>query len=142
MDKLITVFSNFFIALVLTSFSFSASANRPAMEERSTDVVQQKAQEEEQTQDNQTTPKIIQQPEQTTGDVLVLPPQEIHAGETINIKKIDTPRRGVSMNAVRRQLGEPVATTPSVGQPPISSWTYKDRIVYFEYNHVIHVVAR
>jgi hypothetical protein len=64
------------------------------------------------------------------------------AGETIQIKQLDFPRRGMSMDKVRNEYGQPISTSPVVGQPPITSWTYNDRIVYFEYSTVLHVVAR
>jgi hypothetical protein len=30
----------------------------------------------------------------------------------------------------------------SVGEPPISSWEYEPFVVYFEYDRVIHSVAK
>ncbi len=172
MNKLNTVFYNTVIAMLLASTSFAANANRPAMEEAAANITQEKIQQEKMQQmqqrqaeaaqqasqqasqqTSQQTPgssvdRIIQrQPtsnvqHQTTGDTLVLPPKEMRTGETINIKKLNTPRRGVKMDAVRRELGSPIATSASVGQPPITHWTYKDRIVYFEHSTVLHVVAR
>ena len=154
MNKLNNIFYTLFIVVALTSTSFSASANRPAMAEETANIAKEKIQQEQilQAQQRQAEaeraarqviqPQTIQQPAQVTGDVLVLPPKEMQAGETINIKKINTPRRGITMEAVRRQLGEPISTSASVGQPPITRWAYKDRIVYFEYSTVLHVVAR
>ncbi len=167
MDKLNTVFCNTVIAMLLASASFSANANRPAMEEEAANVAQERIQQEKMQQAqqmqqrqaeaaqqvSQQTPsssvdRIMQQQPtsnvqyQTTGDVLVLPPKEMQAGETITIKKLNVPRRGVKMDAVRRDLGPPIATSASVGQPPITRWTYNDRIVYFEHSTVLHVVAR
>lgn len=141
--KLSTVFYKLFIAIALTSTSFSATANRPAMDAETANMAQKRMQQEKTLQAQQAAQQqAAQQLVQTTGDVIVLPPKEMQAGETINIKKIDVPRRGIKMNEVRRQLGEPIATSASVGQPPITHWTYKDRIVYFEYSTVLHVVAR
>lgn len=51
------------------------------------------------------------------------------------------PVRGQSRNSVKKKYGDPVSSKPAVGKPPISSWTYDDFIVYFEYSHVITTVA-
>jgi len=169
MGKLNTVTYNTVIALLLASVSFSANANRPAMEEEASNIAQERMQQEKMQQIQQKQAEAAQQvlqqkasqqipsssvnrimqqqptsnvQHQTTGDVLVLPPKEMQAGETITIKKLNTPRRGIKMDAVRRELGPPIATSASVGQPPITRWTYKDRIVYFEHSIVLHVVAR
>lgn len=121
---LLSVFSSLFI-------SQQVSANRPAAEA-----------------DNIGTPSSVdnmmhQEAQQTqTGDVIVLPAKEMQAGETIQIQLLDMPRRGMSMDKVKNELGQPIYTSASVGQPPITSWTYSDRIVYFEYSTVLHVVAR
>ena len=53
---------------------------------------------------------------------------------------IEIPVRGQSKQAVQTKFGQPKAMSKPVGEPPISSWTYKDFTVYFEYNHVIHAV--
>jgi len=82
------------------------------------------------------------QSQHTTGNVLQLPASEIQAGETLKIKLLDYPRRGMSMSKVQHEYGEPNNISDSVGKPPITSWTYSDRIVYFEFTTVLHVVAR
>ena len=122
-------------------FSTMAIAERPAMSER--------VDEPEQAQ-----PMAIEQPEpievtaeeavveevvvkQVTGDVLELQP-----GQTIIINPLDFPRRGMSMDKVQNELGQPVDISPTVGEPPITSWTYPDRVVFFEYSRVIHVVEK
>ena len=58
------------------------------------------------------------------------------------VKQFDFPRRGMSEDKVRNELGEPNEITPAIGTPPISQWTYNDRIVYFEHATVLHVVAK
>lgn len=75
------------------------------------------------------------------GDVLAMPtePQEIKA---VSVRTLDFPRRGMTQDKVQNELGRPVEIVPAVGKPPISRWIYDDRIVYFEYNSVIHVVAK
>ena len=119
-------------ALTSLIFSQQAFANRPAAEEN--------------TEASNTAPSAVevmmQQQTHQTGDVLSLPAQEIQAGETIQIELLDLPRRGMSMEKVQNELGQPMSTSDSVGQPPITSWTYSDRIVFFEYSTVLHVVAR
>lgn len=112
-----------------------AMADRPAMSERYNEPAQPE-------------PMAIEQPEQTeviveevvveqvTGDVLELQP-----GEVI-INPLDFPRRGMSMDKVQNELGQPAVISPSVGEPPITSWTYQDRVVFFEYSRVIHVVEK
>ena len=73
---------------------------------------------------------------QVTGDVL-----EMQPGEII-INPLDFPRRGMSMDKVQNELGRPVEISPTIGEPPITSWTYPDRVVFFEYSRVIHVVEK
>ncbi|MFV2004693.1 MAG: hypothetical protein ACC650_05765 [Gammaproteobacteria bacterium] len=137
-----------FTALLLSAsasvfFSQQVFANRPAAEEN-TKINNNAEQSVSDTQ--QQTPSsvdiMMQQERQQTGDVVMLPPKEIQPGETINIKLLDYPRRGMSMDKVKNEYGQPIAVSNSVGKPPITSWSYDDRIVYFEYSTVIHVVAR
>jgi hypothetical protein len=52
------------------------------------------------------------------------------------------PKRGMSMNAVESTWGQPIAKRNAIGEPPISRWEYSSFIVYFEYSHVIHAVAK
>ncbi len=138
-------------ALLLSAFSSTAFANRPAMEENrpmmneaaATPSAQENIQPRPQAEMPSAVESMMQrQNQQQTGDVLQLPAKEIQPGETIKIKLLDQPRRGMSMAKVQQEFGQPIATSESVGKPPITSWTYNDRIVYFEYSTVLHVVAR
>lgn len=52
------------------------------------------------------------------------------------------PRTGLSRATVRQKFGDPASTSGPVGDPPISQWHYDRFVVYFEYDHVIHAVAR
>ena len=52
------------------------------------------------------------------------------------------PLKGSVKSSVIESLGEPVSQTQSVGDPPISSWEYDSFVVYFEYDHVLHTVAK
>lgn len=111
----------FSFLLVSTSHVF---ANRPGVEDRPA--------EERPIEDTQSSMTATQ----TTGDAL-----EITKGETINIKLIDFPRRGMSMDKVLNELGKPTTISKTVGNPPITNWVYKGRTIYFENSTVIHVVA-
>lgn len=74
--------------------------------------------------------------QQQIGDALELQP-----GETLPISVLDFPRRGMTMDKVQNELGQPNVISETIGEPPITSWTYIDRVVYFEHSNVIHVVA-
>ncbi len=77
--------------------------------------------------------------EEHHGDVLQMPSEETRA---IGVRLLDFPRRGMNTSKVENELGRPTEIIPAIGKPPISRWVYDDRIVYFEYSSVIHVVAR
>ena len=81
--------------------------------------------------------ETVRQEVQVSGDAL-----EIQPGETITINPLDFPRRGMPMDKVKNELGQPIEISPTVGEPPITSWTYPDRVVYFEHSNVIHVVEK
>jgi len=52
------------------------------------------------------------------------------------------PTRGMTMAQVETSHGSPSLRKAPVGDPPITRWEYSDFIVYFEYRHVIHSVAK
>jgi hypothetical protein len=52
------------------------------------------------------------------------------------------PLKGSAKSSVSEALGEPVSETQAVGDPPISSWEYDSFVVYFEYDRVLHTVAK
>ncbi len=54
---------------------------------------------------------------------------------------IDLPGRGMTMAGVTKRFGPPDKKLAKVGTPPITRWIYKDFIVYFEYQYVIHAVV-
>ena len=150
-----TLSSGLFAAVLISVASSNAFANRPAMEEEFTEA-QAIAEPAEVNQDEAVAPgpeapsavEVMMQQQNAqpatrqTGTVVQLPAKEMQPGETIKIKLLDAPRRGMSMDKVQNEYGQPHATSDSVGQPPITSWTYSDRVVYFEYETVLHVVAR
>ena len=53
---------------------------------------------------------------------------------------VAAPARGMTMSQVERQYGAPSERFAPVGQPPITRWVYADKVVYFEYDHVVHAV--
>ncbi len=117
-------------------------AERPAMSERDTEpaLAEPMAIEEP----AQAAPAPVEEPreeavviQQITGDVI-----ELHPGETIVINPLDFPRRGMSMEKVENEIGRPLEISPTVGDPPITAWTYSDRVVFFEHSKVIHAVQR
>jgi len=120
-----------------------AMADRPAMSERYDEPAQVQPMAIEQQEvvvEGITREEVIVEEvvvKQVTGDVLKMQP-----GETIIIAPLDFPRRGMSMDKVQNELGRPVEISPSVGEPPITSWTYPDRVVFFEHSRVIHVVEK
>ena len=52
------------------------------------------------------------------------------------------PSRGMTADSVESKFGTPEAKRAAVGEPPISRWEYKDFVVFFEYDRVIHAVAK
>jgi len=144
--------------LFLSLCSANAFANRPAMDDRG-ETVNEIAEDNSEARPTMeaaieieaqpVAPSSVelmmqQQTQQTyqTGDVVQLPAKEIQAGETLKIQILDYPRRGMSMDKVQFEYGQPVAISDSIGKPPITRWTYNDRVVYFEFTTVLHVVAR
>ncbi len=68
------------------------------------------------------------------GDVLTIP------GHVPVAQKQIVPRRGISMDRVLEQFGEPDERRGPVGEPPITEWNYGSFRVYFEHNLVLHTV--
>jgi len=52
------------------------------------------------------------------------------------------PTGGMTAESVEATFGTPDAKVAPVGDPPISRWEYKDFVVFFEYDRVIHAVVR
>ena len=135
--------------LLIALFSSSSWANSPFMDE---DEAAASNQTEPQAVADQTsdspfatdeTPSAVQTETTETqqqGDVLGMP-QNTEA-QPIAVRFLDFPRRGMTTDKVQNELGKPGEIIPAIGQPPISRWVYDDRIVYFEFSSVIHVVAR
>ena len=146
------VSSSLFAVVLLSLSSANAYANRPAMEDAAMAPAAEQSTELDEaeaiTPEAPSAVEIMMQQQATqpttrqTGTIVQLPAKEIQPGETIKIKLLDYPRRGMSMDKVQNEFGQPMAASDPVGQPPITHWTYSDRVVYFEYSTVLHVVAR
>ncbi|MEJ2173266.1 MAG: hypothetical protein ACO22K_05475 [Woeseiaceae bacterium] len=52
------------------------------------------------------------------------------------------PTRGMTQARVEATFGSPDAKIAPVGDPPIARWEYKDFVVFFEYDRVIHSVVK
>lgn len=50
------------------------------------------------------------------------------------------PKRGESRRAVLDRFGLADEEHPTVGNPPITRWDYRQFSVYFEYDHVVDAV--
>jgi hypothetical protein len=68
------------------------------------------------------------------GDNLVIPGHVATAGTHV------LPTRGISMDRVLEQYGEPDKRYGPVGDPPITEWVYGSFRVYFEYEIVLHSI--
>ncbi len=52
------------------------------------------------------------------------------------------PSSGMTAESVESRFGAPEAKVAPVGDPPITRWEYKDFVVFFEYDRVIHTVSK
>ncbi len=73
----------------------------------------------------------------SSGDTLLLPPSDGQIGTAGPL-----PSRGMTMAQVEKSHGAPEVRRSPVGDPPITRWEYSGFVVYFEYRHVIHSVAK
>lgn len=142
------------LSIGVLMFSAQAFAQRPAMEDAPAQTMPAPAELNrfEESDDSGHRPTATDMPaaqsapavespqpqvqQQQTGDVL-----ELRPGETLPVQVLNFPSRGMIMDKVQNELGQPLGITPAVGEPPITRWTYSDRVVYFEYSRVIHAVA-
>jgi hypothetical protein len=68
------------------------------------------------------------------GDQLAIP------GHVSASQKQVVPRRGINMDDVLSQFGEPDERFGPVGEPPITEWVYGSFRVYFEHDIVLHTI--
>ena len=76
---------------------------------------------------------LILQPA-SAGDQLTIP------GHVPSNSKQVMPERGISMDDVLSEFGEPDERFGPVGDPPITEWVYGSFRVYFEYQIVLHTI--
>ncbi|MEM7563497.1 MAG: phosphodiesterase [Pseudomonadota bacterium] len=69
-----------------------------------------------------------------SGDQLTIP------GHSVDGQMQVMPKRGISMEAVLNEFGEPDERFGPVGEPPITEWVYGSFRVYFEYEIVLHSI--
>jgi hypothetical protein len=68
-----------------------------------------------------------------SADVLII--DEVRQADSMEL-----PKNGQNKAAIEAKFGAPVQKQAEVGDPPISSWKYKDYSVYFEYDLVLFTV--
>ncbi len=76
---------------------------------------------------------LILQPA-SAGDELTIP------GHVTSTDKQVMPKRGIDMDAVLGEFGEPDERFGPVGDPPITEWVYGSFRVYFEHEIVLHSI--
>ena len=76
---------------------------------------------------------MIMQPA-VAGDQLTIP------GNIEVMEKQTMPQRGISMDDVLSEFGEPDERFGPVGEPPITEWVYGTFRVYFEHQIVLHTI--
>jgi hypothetical protein len=54
----------------------------------------------------------------------------------------ERPKSGMTMDSVEKTYGAPTQRHDAVGKPPITRWDYPAFSVYFEFDRVIHAVAK
>ena len=78
----------------------------------------------------------------------LLLPLSAAVADTLIIESIEArdaagyPGSGQTKASVSKQWGEPTGQSGPVGEPPISSWEYDSFVVFFEYDRVLHTVAK
>ncbi len=61
-------------------------------------------------------------------------------GHVASDQKQVMPRRGIDMNAVIAEFGQPDESYGPIGEPPITEWVYGNFRVYFEHDLVLHSI--
>jgi len=74
-----------------------------------------------------------------TGDVLTIPNLGDNSAKPAD--DVPRPQRGMTMDDVAAQFGNPEQIMPPVGDPPITRWVYEKFTVHFEQTYVIHTVV-
>ncbi|WP_455209002.1 hypothetical protein [Kaarinaea lacus] len=79
-------------------------------------------------------------PDHGFADTLVIPDISNQPGNSP--EGVPRPARGMTMDQVREQFGNPREVKGPVGNPPITRWIYDKFVVHFEHEYVIHSVVR
>jgi hypothetical protein len=69
----------------------------------------------------------------------------LQTGDAQNSSQFESaskPSRGVTMDRVAADFGEPTNRESAVGDPPIARWDYPTFVVFFEYDRVVHSVSK
>lgn len=69
----------------------------------------------------------------------------LQMGGTDNAQRFEQagkPSRGMTQARVEAEFGTPSSRRAAVGDPPITRWDYPGFAVFFEYDRVIHSVAK
>ncbi len=83
---------------------------------------------------------LVTSPGVSLADTLVIPDISNQPGNSP--EGVPRPARGMTMDQVREQFGEPREAKGPVGNPPITRWFYDRFVVHFEHQYVIHSVVR
>ena len=76
-----------------------------------------------------------------TADTLNMPGAETsRSDQPRSMVFLKLPVKGMTMDQVGAQFGQPLEKTAPVGKPPITRWIYRNYTVYFEYTYVVHAV--
>ena len=68
--------------------------------------------------------------------------QNLDMEGTSQASNVERPASGMTAESVEAKFGAPDAKMAPVGDPPISRWEYKNFVVFFEYDRVIHAVVK
>jgi hypothetical protein len=66
----------------------------------------------------------------------------IQSVEQARATSSERPASGLTKTEVEARFGAPTRMVAAIGDPPISRWEYPTFTVYFEFERVIHSVAR
>ena len=69
-----------------------------------------------------------------SAEILSIPGHRADGGNQV------MPRRGISMELVLEDFGEPIRRVEPIGDPPITQWVYDGFNVYFEFETVLHTI--
>jgi hypothetical protein len=61
-------------------------------------------------------------------------------GHSVSDQMQIMPKRGINMELVLAEFGEPDERYGPIGEPPISEWVYGSFRVYFEHETVLHTI--